>query len=536
MTQAGPTAPTGRVPSARPEAAPSAYLLTGLASALVVTCLCVALSMFVSARLNRPSSAPATTQPPRLTTAGVIQPDSPFVAQGSGFSPNERIEIFYAFTAGAPTEQLVKLGEVLVGPTGRFEVTGLRTPPSPTGHVYLIARGSQSGFSQTADVRYGATPAPGSPTASPIPPAPWTASPPLAATATPLPPAPSAPYATPGVPSPTATNDPYRPGVWFGQYFDNPDLVPPAVVERVDTKLNFNWAAGSPDPRIPRDNFSARWTRYEDIPNTENYLFTLTVDDGARVIVDGVIVIDEWRVGAVRTVSASKGLTKGRHTIVVEFTEQTGNAVVGLSWKVSYSAWKGTYYNTPNLMGEPALRRDDAELNFDWGESSPAPEVVDDNFSVDWQRTVNFPLAGTYHFTASADDAVRVYVDGNAVIQSWTSGPRTLTGSLYLSAGNHFVQVQFADFGLDARLQLVWDRLAPLPTPTPTATSTGTATPTATPTATSTATPTPTHTATLTPTSTSTPTSTPTPTPTATDTPTPTATPTATQTPTPTPT
>lgn len=559
MNQSGQSfPPAGAMESAPPavrlEAAPSAYILTGLISTLVVTCVCAALAALIGGRLAQQTGPERIVSVPRLQAVGMVLPNQPYIAQGTGFAPNERIEILYALTPNATSDQLVKLGEVVVGQSGKFEVTGIRTPSSPSGHVYLIARGAQSGYSQVTDVTYGPqSPGPAAPTGA------SGATPPAAtAFATLAPPSYSTPLATltlipiatstltPIIFVPTATTDPNAPGFWTAQYYDNPDLVGPPVLERIDKNLSFNWGTGSPDPRIPRDNFSVRWTRYEDVVTTDNYLYTLTVDDGARVIVDGAIVIDEWRSAGVRTVTGSKGLSHGRHTIVVEYVEYTGVANVSLAWKVNYAGWKGTYYNTPNLTGDPALRRDDLEINFDWGLLPPAIEVVNDNFSADWQRTVNFPIAGTYIFTVSVDDAVRLYVDGNPVILSWFSGSRVITGAMYLSAGNHFAQVQYADFGGNARIQLVWERIIPPPTPTPTATSTPTMTPTATDTATpgptntatATRTPTPTNTATQTRTATPTPTITPTrtATPTATNTPTTTPTPTRTSTPTRTPT
>ena len=525
--------PGPAVRAVRREAAPSSYIFTGLITAVVVTCLCAALSSFVSSRLMvAPSTAPVPG-PSRLEPIGIILPNQAYSAQGSGFTPNERVEIFYALVKEPTADQMVKLGEVVVGPTGRFEVSGIRTPPTPSGRIYLIARGQFSGQSPSAEIVYGvlpptltAQPAPVLGTPTPALPPTATLTPPTEATATPTP--------IPAIP--TATLDPSAPGQWYAQYFDNPDLVGPAVLERVEKTLSYNWGSGSPDAKVPRDNWSARWTRFEDIPTTDNYLFTLTVDDGARLLVDGVIVIDEWRAGAARTVSANKGLTRGRHTIVVEYVDFTGVASVGISWKVNYSGWKGTYYNTPSLTGDPALRRDDPEINFDWGLLPPAPEVVNDNFSVDWQRTVNFPLAGTYFFTVTVDDAVRLYVDGNPVILSWASGSRTLVGSLYLSAGNHFVQVQYADFGVNAKIQLTWERSVPAATPTRTPTATATETSTPGPTNTPGPTSTPTNTPTVAPTGTGTPTRTPTPThtvtPTRTVTPTQTVTPTRTATPT----
>jgi hypothetical protein len=156
----GSTAPSAgsAVRAARREAAPSSYIMTGLVSAIVVTCLCAALSSFVSSRLMvAPSSAPVTG-PSRLEPIGIILPNQPYSAQGTGFAPNERVEIFYSLAKQPSADQVIKLGEVVVGPSGRFEVSGLRTPASPTGRVYLIARGQFSGQSLTAEVVYGVPP------------------------------------------------------------------------------------------------------------------------------------------------------------------------------------------------------------------------------------------------------------------------------------------------------------------------------------------------------------------------------------------
>lgn len=537
-------------PVIRHESAPSSYVLAGLGVALAVLCLCVAMSLIIGNILsNGGSAAPKQPEPPRLQAVGYILPNNPYIVRGSGFQPGERVEFAYAFVPNAPAGQLVKIGDLVVGTSGAFEVTGIRTPPSPTGHVFLVARGSSSGFSQTVDIAYGtvagvtATPPPGVvlPTGVPLTAPTLTAyyltvPNPAAPTQTPLP--------TNGPPPPTATLDPYATGVWFGQFFNNPDLVPLPVLERYDPNISFNWGQGSPGANVPANNFSVRWTRYEDIPSTENYLFTLTVDDGARLIIDGIPVIDNWQPSAVHTVTANRSLARGRHKIVLEYVDYTGAAVASLTWKVSYTAWKGTYYNTPNLSGEPVMRRDDAAIDFDWGLLPPAPEVFMDDFSVDWQRTVNFGVAGMYMFTATVDDAVRVYIDGAPVILSWTSGSRVLTGTVTLAAGNHHVWMQYADFGANARAGLTWAPYVGPPPPTGTPTPTPTITPTAPPSATPTETPTATNTPTSTPTPSLTPTPTPTPTRTATatatqtptQTPTPTATPTRTSTPTRTPT
>jgi len=205
--------------------------------------------------------------------------------------------------------------------------------------------------------------------------------------------------------------------------------------------------------------------------------------------------------------------------------------------------WRGEYYANMTLAGNPALVRDDAAIQFEWGTGSPGPGLPADMFSVRWSRTLHFD-AGLYRFTVTADDGVRFWVDGQLQVDDWHDGSlRSHTVELRLTEGGHTLYIEyFEDLG-DAAMQLSWKRIK-LPTATPTATPTAkpSATPTLRPTATSTprptatpsAMPTSTPTDTPTPTPTDMPTSTPTDTPTSTPTDTPTSTPTDTPTATPT--
>ena len=47
---------------------------------------------------------------------------------------------------------------------------------------------------------------------------------------------------------------------WLGEYFANPDLSGTAALTREDPELAFNWALEAPDPSLPQDGFSVRWT------------------------------------------------------------------------------------------------------------------------------------------------------------------------------------------------------------------------------------------------------------------------------------
>jgi uncharacterized protein YraI len=129
--------------------------------------------------------------------------------------------------------------------------------------------------------------------------------------------------------------------------------------------------------------------------------------------------------------------------------------------------WFAQYYNNVNLSGTPVHERFENEINYDWGERKPAaPGVNLDQFSVRWTRSINFPTTGTYRFSATMDDGMRVYVDNALVVNAWTTGSvRTVTGDVYLNAGDHGVRVEFFDQLLNATAKLSWQFVNNAPPP-----------------------------------------------------------------------
>jgi hypothetical protein len=125
--------------------------------------------------------------------------------------------------------------------------------------------------------------------------------------------------------------------------------------------------------------------------------------------------------------------------------------------------WRGEYFNTPILSGNPALVRYDPVLDFDWARGSPAPGVVADGFSARWTRTLFFE-AGTYRFYATADDGVRVWLNGELIIDEWhLARSVTYTADRTLQSGNHTLVVEYFEAWGDARVRVWWDRPSDFP-------------------------------------------------------------------------
>ncbi len=138
----------------------------------------------------------------------------------------------------------------------------------------------------------------------------------------------------PGTPTPTPIPVPPTPppGQYSAEYYSNMTLSGTPTITRVDPVINFNWNGGSPDPAIPNNHFSARWTGIENFQNG-SYTFTVTSDDGARLYIDGTKVLDAWIDQPPTTYTVNQNMTSGNHTIVMEYYQNTGGDIAQLNFQ-----------------------------------------------------------------------------------------------------------------------------------------------------------------------------------------------------------
>jgi beta-glucosidase len=118
-----------------------------------------------------------------------------------------------------------------------------------------------------------------------------------------------------------------------GEYFDNRELNGEPAFTRIDKQVDFEWGSEPPAPGVPAHRFSVRWTG--KLVPTVSALYEVSVmsDDGARMYLDGKLVIDNWRDHAAETRSYSMKLEAGKsYQIRLEFYENEGSAVAKLGW------------------------------------------------------------------------------------------------------------------------------------------------------------------------------------------------------------
>lgn len=397
-----------------------------------------------------PTATPACRYSMRFV-ADISIPDDTAVPAGAGFIKTWRIQNNGTCAWPAGTSWVFASGQQMGGPD---TVSVSATNPGETADVsvHLVAPttpGRYTGYwtlrlptGGTVDQRYFVRIVVPTPTLTPTP---------VTPTLTPTPVTPT-PTSAPATPTPVILN-------WRGEYFNNATLAGTPALVRDDTAVIFNWGTGAPASSLPADNFSVRWTRTFSF-SEGNYRFHTTMDDGLRLYIDNILIIDEWRDASYREVTADLWLAAGNHEFRIEYYEHLGEARVQVWWDAltEFSGWRGEYWTNKNLAGLPALVRNDAKIEFDWGDAAPASGLPADQFSVRWTQTIDFE-PGTYKLFAVADDGVRVYVDTETVIDQWhlSGGDHTYLAQIAL-AGTHTIIVEYYDEHIAARIHFWYEQ------------------------------------------------------------------------------
>jgi len=117
---------------------------------------------------------------------------------------------------------------------------------------------------------------------------------------------------------------------WTAQYYNNGALAGAPVVTQVETSPTHNWGVNAPVSGVPADLFSARWTAYPTL-NAGTYTITAQADDGVRVYVNGVMLINEFHGASGQTYTNTFNLQAGQHSFVVEYYDYQGNAFLNFN-------------------------------------------------------------------------------------------------------------------------------------------------------------------------------------------------------------
>jgi hypothetical protein len=117
----------------------------------------------------------------------------------------------------------------------------------------------------------------------------------------------------------------------------------------------------------------------------------------------------------------------------------------------------GEYYDNADFTAL-ALVRTDGPVDFDWGTGSPDPSIGADTFSVRWTGQVQALYGETTTFYTVSDDGVRLWVNGQLLVDNWTDhAPTENMGTIALVAGQRYdLVLEVYENGGGAVARLLW--------------------------------------------------------------------------------
>lgn len=122
------------------------------------------------------------------------------------------------------------------------------------------------------------------------------------------------------------------------------------------------------------------------------------------------------------------------------------------------NGWKAEYFSNMNLSGKPALTRIEQIINHDWVGDGPGGTLPADQFSARWTATLRPATSGERILEVSSDDGIRLWMDGELLIDDWTNHAEIYHGvPVKLEAGRSYeIKIEYYEDGGSAVARCGW--------------------------------------------------------------------------------
>ena len=221
----------------------------------------------------------------------------------------------------------------------------------------------------------------------------------------------------------------------------------------------LNWT----NPSLPFDEImvvAKEGNSFITNPSGTNYVANADYTGNGTLFENGKVVYKG--IGNVITVT---GLTSDRQYYFRIFTRKGTTWTGGVEASATptgviqaLGCLKASYFNNPDLLGNPSVERAESSINYDWGEGAPVAGINADNFSVRWEGTVIPSVTGTYIFTVKGDDGIRLWINNQLVLDRWFyQTDLTNLAALNLTQGqNVTIKLEYYEGLVGATAQLLW--------------------------------------------------------------------------------
>jgi hypothetical protein len=152
---------------------------------------------------------------------------------------------------------------------------------------------------------------------------------------------------------------------------------------------------------------------------------------------------------------------EGNFIITARATDNMGavanSAPISIKVLPKGSGLSAVYYNSMNLTGSN-ISRTDATVDFNWGTGAPATGIGVDRFSARWTGHVLPKYTELYTFHTITDDGVRLWINGQLLIDNWVNQPATeRSGTIALEANKFYdIRMEYFENRGHAVARLLW--------------------------------------------------------------------------------
>ncbi len=199
---------------------------------------------------------------------------------------------------------------------------------------------------------------------------------------------------------------------------------------RIDATVNFDWDIDAPADGIGADHFTVRWEGVVEAQTDELYAIHVISDDGARLWIDGQLLIDGWSDHAAQQLTTQLPMQRGqKHAIKLEFYERTREAIAKLLWSTptipQQPIPQSQLYSRPSTETDALASADAQSGNATSGEAQSNSKNIPSIQPVTGQKAVvraaSGPVITGYDIIATVPGAAAIArlgrweIDGNSI-------------------------------------------------------------------------------------------------------------------------
>lgn len=273
-----------------------------------------------------------------------------------------------------------------------------------------------------------------------------------------------------------------------GEYFTaaDPTRADPGNADliRLDAGINFNWSTDGPAQGISSRQFRVRWTGNLLPLTDETYTILLSATDRVRLKINHELVIDSWNDQPMTTHLATVALKKNlQYAIELEYYAAGNPAACYLQWSspsicpqmipatqllvepvscgLSGSGLTAEYYSNLGPLAPlpvvPTVIKTEPAINFNWGGTAPQG-ISADHFRARYSGFVQTQDSGNYVFTITGDDGIKLWVNGQLLINQWVDqGATAYSATISLPKCTQVpIRIEYYENGGDALCTLEW--------------------------------------------------------------------------------